>query len=167
MLQIYQIECGEDKNIVKAFFWEYLQWANEEINKNFGVRFDIKMMLNEDMKKLDKFLPPFGRLLLAEQDGRVAGLGCLKKLKDDIGEIKRMYVRSEYRRKGIGKALLENLLEEASEIGYNRVWLDSARFMKSAHTLYRSNGFQEIEPYPESEIPEEFQPNWIFMEKIL
>ena len=167
MLSIYQIESREDRKSVRELFWEYLQWANDELNDNFGVSFDIKTMLQEDMNTLEKFLPPYGRLLLAEQDGRVAGLGCLKKLKDDIGEIKRMYVRSDYRRKGIGKALLENLLEEAGEIGYNRVWLDSARFMKSAHALYRSYGFQEIEPYPESEIPAEFQSNWIFMEKKL
>ena len=167
MLNICQIESREDRKSVRELFWEYLQWANDEVNDNFGVSFDIKTMLQEDMNTLDKFLPPYGRLLLAEQDGRVVGLGCLKKLKDDIGEIKRMYVRSEYRRKGIGKALLENLLDEASDIGYTRVWLDSARFMKSAHALYRSNGFQEIEPYPESEIPAEFQSNWIFMEKEL
>jgi len=167
LLRTYQVESESDKNLVRELFWEYLQWANEEVYNNFGISFDIKMMLVEDMKKLNKFLPPFGRLLLTEQDGGVAGLGCLKKLNDDIGEIKRMYVRSEYRRKGIGKALLEHLLEEAGEIGYSRVWLDSARFMRSAHALYRSSSFQEIEPYPESEIPAEFQPNWIFMEKVL
>ena len=47
------------------------------------------------------------------------------------------------------------------------LFLDSARFMHAAHALYRSSGFQEIAPYPESEIPEEFRPNWIFMEKLL
>lgn len=167
MLAIHQIETAQYREIVRELFWEYLQWANGEVNNHFGVSFDIKTMLDDDMDKLGKFLPPLGRLLLAEQDGSAAGLGCLKELKGDIGEIKRMYVRSEYRRKGIGRAILEHLLAEAGEAGYSRIWLDSARFMKSAHALYRSNGFQEIEPYPESEIPGEFQPNWIFMEKVL
>jgi hypothetical protein len=45
--------------------------------------------------------------------------------------------------------------------------LDSAWFMGSAHKLYRSAGFEIIEPYAESEIPVEFQPHWIFMEKRL
>lgn len=167
MLSVSQIGPLDDKNLVRELFWEYLQWANGEVRNHFGVSFDIKTILDEDMDKLGKFLPPFGRLLLADQDGGAAGLGCLKKLKDEVGEIKRMYVRPEYRRKGIGKALLERLLVEAGAVGYSKVWLDSARFMRSAHALYRAHGFREIEPYPESEIPEEFQPNWIFMEKIL
>jgi hypothetical protein len=52
-------------------------------------------------------------------------------------------------------------------IGYPRIRLDSARFMKAAHSLYRSAGFQEIDPYPESEIPAKFQEHWVFMEKSL
>lgn len=167
MLRIYQCESEEDKRIVRELFWEYLQWANQEVNKHFGVNFDIKTMLDEDMEMLDKFLPPDGRLLLAKQDEGAAGLACMKKLKENTAEIKRMYVRSAYRGKGIGKALIERLFVEAGETGYTRIWLDSARFMKAAHALYRSSGFQEIEPYPESEIPADFQPNWIFMEKVL
>ena len=102
---------------------------------------------------------------MVSDDGQIAGVGCLKKLKADIGEIKRMYVRPQHRRKGIGKLLLEHLLDAATEAGYSKVWLDSAKFMEKAHSLYRSAGFEEIEPYPESEIPKEFQPNWVFLEK--
>lgn len=164
MVRIYQVQSEEDRFHVKELFWEYLQWANQKVESNFEISFDINQMLSEDMDTLGKFLPPSGRLLIAEYNGSVAGLGCLKKLNNQIGEIKRMYVRSEFRRKGIGKKILEELLIEAKDIGYAKVWLDSARFMKSAHELYRKSGFAEIEPYPESEIPVGFQPNWIFME---
>ena len=51
--------------------------------------------------------------------------------------------------------------------GFDLIVLDSARFMKEAHSLCRSFGFQEIGPYSESEIPSEIQIHWIFMEKIL
>jgi GNAT superfamily N-acetyltransferase len=78
-----------------------------------------------------------------------------------------MYVRPEFRGKGIGRALLEALIAEAQEIGYPTVRLDSTRFMEVAHSLYRSVGFHEIEPYTESEIPPEFQQYWVFMEKQL
>jgi GNAT superfamily N-acetyltransferase len=107
-----------------CFHLNLVEPLNKIVNNNFGVNFDIKSMLDEDMQKLDKFLPPTGRLLLAKQDQAAAGFGCLKKLKDDIGEIKRMYVRPKYRRMGIGKAILERLLVEAAEVGYSRVWLD-------------------------------------------
>jgi GNAT superfamily N-acetyltransferase len=90
---------------------------------------------------------------------------CLKPLSADIGEIKRMYVRPEYRRQGFGKALMEQLLEEADRIGYRHLRLDSARFMESAHQLYRSYGFAEIDPYAGSEVPHEYQKHWIFMQR--
>lgn len=75
-----------------------------------------------------------------------------------------MYVRPQTRNRGVGRVLLNGLLEEARQIGYERVRLDSARFMTEAHQLYRSIGFREIEAYEGSEIPAEFQKNWIFME---
>ena len=122
-------------------------------------------MLEEDMQNLDKFYPPDGRLLLADSDNQVVGIACLRKIKNDICEVKRMYVREAFRGTGIGRMLLDKLIEAAQDSGYPRVRLDSARFMYEAHSLYRSFGFQEIDPYPESEIPEEFQSNWLFMEK--
>jgi GNAT superfamily N-acetyltransferase len=117
--------------------------------------------------ELDKFSPPGGRLLLAECDNQIAGIACMRKIREDIGEIKRMYVRPAFLRRGIGRALVEALITAAREIGYPRVWLDSARFMRAAHTMCRSIGFREIAPYPESEIPGEFQVHWLFMEMLL
>jgi GNAT superfamily N-acetyltransferase len=167
MVWIYQVETKEHRESVRQLFWEYLQWANTKVNEEFGVNFDIETMLEEDMQNLDKFYPPEGLLLLAESDNEVAGIACLRKIMNDVGEVKRMYVREAYRGEGIGRLLLDKLLEAARDSSYPRVRLDSARFMAAAHSLYRSSGFYEIDPYPESEIPEEFQPNWIFMEKKL
>ena len=119
------------------------------------------------MNTLDKFMPPKGRLLLGYVDDQPMGIACLKALTDSIGEVKRMYVRPEARNRGLGRALLNQLIEEARQIGYDRIRLDSARFMTEAHKLYRSAGFREIEAYEGSEIPKEFQKNWIFMEREL
>jgi len=167
MAHIHQVHTDEDRAQARELFWEYLQWANGRVHEEFGVDFDIRSMLEEDMAKLGIFLPPGGRLLLATEEGAVAGIGCLKRLQTDIGEIKRMYVRPDFRRKGVGRALLERLVEEAKAIGYQTLRLDSARFMKTAHALYRSAGFREIESYPESEIPPEFRRHWVFMERQL
>jgi GNAT superfamily N-acetyltransferase len=95
------------------------------------------------------------RVYQAESDG------------DRTGEIKRMYVRPDFRGQGIGRALLEALLAEARPAGYRRVRLDSGPFMKAAHALYRRVGFHEIAPYPESEIPVAFHEQSVFMEKQL
>jgi GNAT superfamily N-acetyltransferase len=152
---------------IRELFWEYLQWANTKVEKEFGVSFDITTMLEEDMNTLGKFMPPKGRLLLGYVEDRPMGIACLKALSDRIGEVKRMYVRPEARNRGLGRALLHRLLDEAQQIGYEQVRLDSARFMVNAHRLYRTSGFREIEPYEGSEIPKEFQGHWVFMEREL
>jgi GNAT superfamily N-acetyltransferase len=164
MPRIYQTQTDLDRDYFRGLSWEYLQWANARVNEEYDISFDIKSMLDQDMLEIDKFLPPYGRLLLAEYECQVVGLACMRRIREDIGEIKRMYVQPAFRRQGIGRALVEGLIAEAREIGYPRMRLDSTRFMKEAHSLYRSVGFQEIEPYPESEIPEEFWQHWIFME---
>lgn len=152
---------------IRELFWEYLQWANTRGFEEFGVNFDIETMLEDNLNELGVYFPPDGRLILAFEESKPAGLGCLKKVCNSTGEIKRMYIRSEFRGRGLGRRVLEALLSEARDIGYSKVRLDSARFMEAAHALYRSSGFKEIEPYDESEIPPEFREHWIFMEKTL
>jgi GNAT superfamily N-acetyltransferase len=166
-LKIYQADPNKDAVQIRELFWEYLQWANAKVNEMYGVSFEIITMLEEDMLHLDQFLPPKGRLLLGCAGEEPAGIACLRDNGDGMGEIKRMYVRPASRRQGVGRALLVRLLEEAGSAGYRCIRLDSAGFMGEAHQLYRSLGFQEIAPYAASEIPPEFQANWIFMEKVL
>jgi len=110
---------------------------------------------------------PHGIYYLVELDGAIIGMGALHQIREKAGEIKRMYIRPRYRGKGYGKALLQKLLQEAKEFGYNSVYLDSGRFMTAAHKLYRSFGFIECNEYPETEIPPQFRPQWLFMEKAL
>ena len=164
MIKIFIANRDQHTQSIRELFWEYLQWANAKVQENFGVNFDIASMLEEDMNTLDKFMPPKGRLLLGYVEAQPMGIACLKALTDRIGEVKRMYVRPQARKKGLGRTLLDQLLEEARQIGNERVRLDSARFMTEAHQLYRTNGFREIPAYEGSEIPKEFQKNWVFME---
>jgi GNAT superfamily N-acetyltransferase len=156
-----------DTEDVRALFWEYLQWANRRVNEEFGVNFDIDSMLDRDMAHLEIFSQPDGQIVLAIEGAQVAGIGGLKRLLHSTAEIKRMYVRPAFRGQGLGRELLAELIAEAKRIGYQRIRLDSAGFMVEAHSLYRSAGFREIDPYPESEIPPDFQRHWVFMEKEL
>jgi len=167
MTSIHQAETEADRALVRGLFLEYLDWANRRLNQEYGIDFDIQSMVERDMAELEIFFPPDGRLLLAVEEGQAAGIACMRKIREDMGEIKRMYVRPQFRGKGIGRTLLDALLVEAQEIGYPAIRLDSTRFMEAAHALYRSAGFHEIEPYRESEIPPEFQHRWVFMEKAL
>lgn len=167
VLKIIPVETDEHRRHVRELFWEYLQWANSMLSQEFGIRFDIRTMVDQDMAELRKFAPPEGRLLLGQWGTEIAGCTCLRKIGEGVGEIKRMYVRPGYRGKGIGRSMLEAAIQEARHIGYSKIRLDSTRFMKEAHALYRSFGFQDVEPYPESEIPEEYRSHWIFMELAL
>jgi len=94
-------------------------------------------------------------------------MGALKQIRENIGEIKRMYIRPAYRGKGYGKALLDKLLQKVKEFGYHSVYLDSPPFLMIAHHLYHSNGFIDREEYPETEVPQQLRPKWLFMEKTL
>ncbi len=164
MCTIRQAVSREDLGHVRELFLEYLHWANKGLNTEYGIDFDVDSMVEEDMAHLEIFSPPDGRLLLAMEGEEAAGLACMRRIRSDIGEIKRMYVRPEFRGRGIGRHLVDRLVQEAREIGYPRMRLDSTRFMVEAHALYRSVGFKEIEEYPESEIPEEYRSHWVFME---
>jgi GNAT superfamily N-acetyltransferase len=167
MVEILVVDDNRHNQSIREIFWEYLQWINERVAQEYGISFDIAAILEHDMLDLGIFMPPKGILLLGTVDNHLAGVSCLKALGDCCGEVKRMYVRPDSRRLGLGRALLERLLTEAARIGYNHIRLDSARFMVSAHQLYRSLGFQDIEPYEGSEVPPEFRSNWVFMQKDL
>ncbi len=96
---------------------------------------------------------PRGRLYLALYGGNPAGCIALRSLELGICEMKRLYVRSAFRRKGIGRALSELLIDEAKAAGYLRMRLDSIESMSAAIALYRSLGFQEIPAYRHNPIP--------------
>jgi GNAT superfamily N-acetyltransferase len=100
---------------------------------------------------------------LAKEGNQAVGIGCMKKIREGMCEIKRIYVRQGHRGKKIGQKLLDQLIQSAREIGYSKILLDSARFMKKAHSLYRSAGFKEIEIYSETEMTENFQEHMVYM----
>lgn len=99
------------------------------------------------------YAPPEGRLLLAEYEGQLAGCVALHKLtlqnaNDGICEMKRLYLRSQFRGKRLGRALTEHIIAEARQIGYQRMRLDTVEpVMKDAVAMYRNLGFKEIAPY--------------------
>jgi GNAT superfamily N-acetyltransferase len=83
----------------------------------FRVSLDIPILLEEDMNTLGKFMPPQGRLLLGYVEDEPMGIACLRALTNSIGEVKRMYVRQQARKRDLGRALLNELLEQAHQIG--------------------------------------------------
>ena len=109
------------------------------------------------------YAAPQGRLLLVEYEGQLAGCIALHKLADGICEMKRLYLRPQFRGKGLGRALAETVIAEARVIGCGRIRLDTVEpVMPNAVAMYRRLGFKEIEPYRPNP-----NPGVLYMELVL
>jgi ribosomal protein S18 acetylase RimI-like enzyme len=94
------------------------------------------------------YSPPEGRLRLVECESQLAGCVALHKLEPGICEMKRLYLRRQFRGKGLGRVLAEHIIAEARQIGYQRMRLDTVEpVMKDAVAMYRKLGFKEVAPY--------------------
>ena len=94
------------------------------------------------------YAPPEGRLLLAEYDGELAACVALHKLEPGICEMKRLYLRPQFRGKGLGRALADRIIADARQIGYHRMRLDTVEpVMKDAVAMYGKLGFKQVAPY--------------------
>ncbi len=94
------------------------------------------------------YAPPEGRLLLATYEDQLAACAALHKLEPGVCEMKRLYLRPQFRGKGFGRVLADRVIAEARQIGYERMRLDTVEpIMKDAVAMYRKLGFHEIAPY--------------------
>ena len=108
-----------------------------------------------------KYSEPDGSFFLARAGGIPCACAGIRKLDEDICEIKRLYVSERFRGRGIGKRLVEFAIATARAKGYRRMRLDTLEDMKAAQDLYRAQGFYEIAPYAVNPIP-----GTLFMEKV-
>ncbi len=98
-----------------------------------------------------KYGSPYGRLYLCiADDGTAAGCVALKKIDDTFGELKRLYVKPSYRGNGIARRMVGKILEDAAQIGYQAVLLDTLPFLHEAIELYHGLGFYDIPSYNNS-----------------
>ena len=154
MLELRQIlaENKPDIETVREMFEEYQRELSVDL---------CFQSFQEELDTLPgKYGPPRGSLYLAFYGGQLAGCGALRPLEDGCCEIKRIYVRTSFRKLGIARAMSQKLLEDAASRGYQTVKLDTLARLEGALSLYRSLGFRETTPYnfnPEADI--------VYMEK--
>ena len=137
---------------IRSLFSEYTDML-VSINPEFHLYLDIQHYDDEKENPSLKYALPDGRLYLdISDDGIARGCIALRKLSDGKGEVKRLYVRPEYRGKGIATALVERIIEDARNIGYKELYLDTLPELESAVRLYKSFGFEETGQYNDSPV---------------
>jgi len=139
MLEIIPAVTDQQIEIIRDIFREYEEFL--------GFDLCFQDFENELASLPGIYAHPQGRLYLAEYDHKLAGCIALKKIDEGICEMKRLYVRSEFRGLKLGRKLSEMLVAEARVIGYKKMRLDTLKRLKAALSLYQSMGFTETTPY--------------------
>lgn len=144
-MKLIQAKSPEEIQEVRKLFEEYVAWL--------GINLCFQNFDKEVAELPGDYAPPNGRLTLATERDDVAGCVALRrigsgKISENVCEMKRLYVRPQFRGRGLGRTLTENLIHEARSIGYKRMRLDTLPGrMDRAIAMYRLLGFKNIEPY--------------------
>ena len=150
---------------------EYISWIADQLSENFQIDAFSMISSSAEERAFSTFeeyrllKPPNGIVYIFEVNGDIAGMIALRKLSDDVGEIKRMYNRPQFRGRGIGRKLLNQVLEWGRNNGCSIFRLDTANYKSAAQHIFRTSGFKEIGAYPGSAIGPILQPYWTYMEK--
>jgi ribosomal protein S18 acetylase RimI-like enzyme len=140
MLTLKQVESVEEIEQTRQLFHEYVTWL--------GVNLCFQNYDKEVAELPGEYVPPTGRLYLAIENDQTAGCIALRKLDDGICEMKRLYVRPQFRGRRLGQTLIDRIIEDARQIGYRRMRLDTLPGkMDTAIAMYRALGFKDIERY--------------------
>ena len=144
-LDLAHAESSVQIAAVRGLFLEYAQ------SLGFSLRFQS---FDQELASLPgDYAPPTGRLILASQGVHTAGCVALHAINNQHCEMKRLYVRPQFRGHGLGKILTERIIAEARQIGYTRLRLDTVEpKMKTAVAMYRRLGFSRnraLSPEPD------------------
>jgi GNAT superfamily N-acetyltransferase len=139
MIQIREVNSEEEIAITRKLLLEYGRIRNFDAALG-DYDFELANLPGE-------YSPPEGGLLLAYYNDDTVGCVAIRKIDNDICEMKRLYVKVDFRGKRIGYALVQNIIEKAKDAGYKLMRLDNHPWMKEAESLYKLFGFEEIGAY--------------------
>ena len=129
-----------DLEIIRTLFREYQDFL--QIDLCFQ-SFDEELAALPGKYSVDRD----GGLYIFEDEGSAGGCVAFYRVDATTCELKRLYVRPEFHGKGLGRALMDRAINDATEIGYETMILDTLRRLEGAGKLYQRLGFTEIEPY--------------------
>ena len=136
---IITAKTGSDFSEAKVLFLEYAKELNVDL---------CFQDFNKELQEISSiYNSPSGILLLLKNENSFIGCIGLRKTSDEISEMKRMYIKKEFRGKGLSRNLISKLFSFARKMNYKSVRLDTLPQMKEAISLYQSLGFKETTPY--------------------
>lgn len=145
MTEIRAADIPNHLALVRMLFREYAD--------SLGVDLCFQGFDSELAQLPGKYAAPTGRLLLAWHGADVVGCVAMRGLDTSTCEMKRLYVRPQARGEQLGRRLAQRVCSEAREAGYARICLDTLPTMTAAQQLYRTLGFEPIEPYVFNPVP--------------
>lgn len=144
-LHIVEAATRDDYVVARELFEEYARAIDVDLCfQNFAAELDRLTVM---------YAPPAGALLLAKAGSDVAGCVGLRKFRDDICEMKRLYVRPAFRGRHLGRRMAEEIARRAGELGYRTLVLDTLGTMEAAQRLYVSMGFTPATSYYVNPLP--------------
>ena len=129
----------EQLDIVRTLFKEYVDFL--------GIDLQFQSFEKELENLPDKYALEDGRLYIAYVDGEVAGCIGLRRFDDTRCELKRLFIREAYRKHGLGLRLSQQVIDDARQIGYQQILLDTLASMTPAMNLYQKLGFRQVSAY--------------------
>lgn len=133
-----------DIDDARRLFAQYAAW----LETDHGISLEFQNIDAELAGLPGKYAPPKGQIYLARAvDGAAQGCGAFRPFKDEVCEIKRLYVHPDARGQALGRDLVQVVLDGARTAGYRRAILDTGGFMLTAQKLYESFGFADIPKY--------------------
>jgi GNAT superfamily N-acetyltransferase len=147
---IRRAESQADLEAVSRLMRAFVEWHCERHASDRHIidsYFDPESFAAELRGLPGAFAPPEGALLVAEDEGGIAGCVALRPLGDGACEMKRMFVFPDWHGKGVGRLLGRAIVEEARRLGHRRMLLDTGPAQSEAQGLYRRLGFRDTEPY--------------------
>jgi len=146
---ILQVHAESEMDVMRELLRDY--------QRSLGIDLGFQDFARELATLPGEYQAPYGALLLALADGRPAGCCALRPLAGsdypNACEMKRLYVRAEYRGLGLGRQLVEQTLMLARQAGFDTMLLDTLSDMEAARALYQDCGFVEVAPYYHNPLP--------------
>lgn len=165
MVNVVEPGTPEHLDAIRDLMRAFISWHRERHVQDLKLideYFDAEAFEEELRTLPGVYMPPMGRLLLANVQRQPAGCVALRSIDGDYCEMKRMFVYPRFHGQGVGLALAQQLIEQARIAGYRAMRLDTSIRQAEAKGLYARLGFRIIEPY--YEVPQNMRDWLVFME---